>query len=73
MQKPSQKHKTLTSEGRRFRSSFFLRLKQIQKAALMMGVVSSIDFFWSNAANPAMPGATQVAPPPQGPAASKNY
>jgi hypothetical protein len=43
MQKPSQKHKNLTSEGRRFRTSFFLRLKQILKAALM-GVAASIDF-----------------------------
>jgi hypothetical protein len=31
-------------EGRRFRTSFFLRLKQIVKA-VFMGVVASIDFF----------------------------
>jgi hypothetical protein len=37
------KLKILTSEGRRFRSLFFLRLKQILKAVLI-GVVSSIDF-----------------------------
>jgi hypothetical protein len=52
-QKPSQKYHILTSEGRRFRSSFYLLLKQVFKAVLM-GVVSSIVFFWSNTANPAM-------------------
>jgi hypothetical protein len=53
VQKPSQKHHNLTSEGRQFRTSFFLRLKQILKVVLM-GVVASIEVFWSNTANPAM-------------------
>jgi hypothetical protein len=53
MQKPSQKHKNLTFEGRRFRSPLFLQLKQILKA-VAMGVVASIEVFWSNMANPAM-------------------
>jgi hypothetical protein len=52
IQKLSQKHKNLTSEGRRFRSPFFLCLIQNLKA-VTMGVVASIEFFWSIMANPA--------------------
>ena len=53
IQKPSQKHKNLTSEGRRFRSPFFLCLMQDLKA-VTMGVVASIEYFWSNMANQAI-------------------
>jgi hypothetical protein len=53
IQKPSQKHKNLTSESKRFRSPFFLCLIQILKA-VAMGVVASIELFWPNTANPAI-------------------
>jgi hypothetical protein len=49
----SQKHKNLTSEGKRFMSPFFLCLMQTLKA-VTMGVVASIEFVWSNMANPAI-------------------
>ena len=43
IKKPSKKHKNLTSEGRRFRSPFFLCLTRNFKA-VAMGVVAAIEF-----------------------------
>jgi hypothetical protein len=45
MQKPNQKDKNLTSEGRRFRRAFFLRLKRILKAVLMGLIASTVLIF----------------------------
>jgi hypothetical protein len=45
MQKPNQKDKNLTSEGRRFRRAFFLRLKRIFQAVLMGFVATTVMIF----------------------------
>jgi hypothetical protein len=68
--------KNLTSEGRRFRSPFFLCLMHNLKA-VTTGVVASIEFFWSIMANPAIsrfwPGSApaNTADPRRPPASTK--